>query len=234
VSSEQRSCCTMLHSALYGHTPHLQRIVLPSILHSLCTCATQESVNSCTPRNCCLYTMPCCAVPRCFIEQQVRGDEPSGVGRILSCQPLLCCAAGQGTAGCFVSACADWAEWLCVVYRGGAELREQQVLSSSHLLTCSTHNLSAAHACCSCSLPAAHACCSCLLLMLSPPLPLPTHKTCKRNLFGWVAQITEMARMTPGQRLELLKEVGGTKVYEERRRESVKIMAETESRRLQV
>jgi hypothetical protein len=88
--------------------------------------------------------------------------------------------------------------------------------------------------CCSCSLPAAHACCSCLLLMLSPPLPLPTHKTCKCNLFWWVAQITEMARMTPGQRLELLKEVGGTKVYEERRRESVKIMAETESRRLQV
>lgn len=47
-------------------------------------------------------------------------------------------------------------------------------------------------------------------------------------------QIMEMARMTPGQRLELLKEVGGTRVYEERRRESVKIMAETEARRTQV
>jgi hypothetical protein len=44
----------------------------------------------------------------------------------------------------------------------------------------------------------------------------------------------EMARMTPGQRLELLKEVGGTRVYEERRKESVKIMAETEARRTQV
>jgi hypothetical protein len=231
----------MLHSALYGHTPHLQRIVLPSILHSLCTCATQASVNSCTPPNCCLYTMPCCAVPRCFIEQQVRGDEPSGVGRILSCQPLLCCAAGQGTAGCFVSACADWAEWLCVIYRGGSRA---EGAASAVLLPpvdmqhpqpfCCSCLLLMLSPCCSCSLPAAHACCSCLLLMLSPPLPLPTHKTCKCNLFWWVAQITEMARMTPGQRLELLKEVGGTKVYEERRRESVKIMAETESRRLQV
>lgn len=44
-------------------------------------------------------------------------------------------------------------------------------------------------------------------------------------------QIQEMARMTPAQRLELLKEVGGTKVYEERRKESVKIMNETEARR---
>ncbi|WIA11815.1 hypothetical protein OEZ85_011905 [Tetradesmus obliquus] len=47
-------------------------------------------------------------------------------------------------------------------------------------------------------------------------------------------KIMEMARMTPGQRLELLKEVGGTRVYEERRRESVKIMAETEARRTQI
>eukprot|EP00879_Flechtneria_rotunda_P032797 GHRR01036150.1.p2 GENE.GHRR01036150.1~~GHRR01036150.1.p2 ORF type:complete len:122 (-),score=44.15 GHRR01036150.1:116-481(-) len=43
-----------------------------------------------------------------------------------------------------------------------------------------------------------------------------------------------MARMTPAQRLELLKEVGGTKVYEERRRDSIKIMDETEGRRLQI
>jgi structural maintenance of chromosome 3 (chondroitin sulfate proteoglycan 6) len=47
-------------------------------------------------------------------------------------------------------------------------------------------------------------------------------------------QIQEMARMTPGQRLELLKEVGGTRVYEERRKESIKIMGETEARRTQV
>ncbi|KAF8071065.1 SMC3 [Scenedesmus sp. PABB004] len=47
-------------------------------------------------------------------------------------------------------------------------------------------------------------------------------------------KIQEMARMTPGQRLELLKEVGGTKVYEERRRDSIKIMAETEARRAQI
>ncbi|KAF6265896.1 RecF/RecN/SMC [Scenedesmus sp. NREL 46B-D3] len=47
-------------------------------------------------------------------------------------------------------------------------------------------------------------------------------------------KIQEMARMTPAMRLELLKEVGGTRVYEERRRESIKIMAETEARRTQV
>eukprot|EP00879_Flechtneria_rotunda_P012761 GHRR01013325.1.p1 GENE.GHRR01013325.1~~GHRR01013325.1.p1 ORF type:complete len:1111 (+),score=537.85 GHRR01013325.1:324-3656(+) len=47
-------------------------------------------------------------------------------------------------------------------------------------------------------------------------------------------KIQEMARMTPAQRLELLKEVGGTKVYEERRRDSIKIMDETEGRRLQI
>jgi structural maintenance of chromosome 3 (chondroitin sulfate proteoglycan 6) len=40
--------------------------------------------------------------------------------------------------------------------------------------------------------------------------------------------------MTPAQRLELLKEVGGTRVYEERRKESIKIMEETEARRTQV
>jgi hypothetical protein len=37
--------------------------------------------------------------------------------------------------------------------------------------------------------------------------------------------------MTPGQRLELLKEVGGTKVYEERRRESFRIIEEAESKK---
>ena len=36
--------------------------------------------------------------------------------------------------------------------------------------------------------------------------------------------------MKDGERLELLKEVGGTKVYEERRRESVRILDEAASR----
>lgn len=40
--------------------------------------------------------------------------------------------------------------------------------------------------------------------------------------------------MTPAQRLELLKEVGGAKVYEERRRESLKVMEHTETQRSQV
>jgi structural maintenance of chromosome 3 (chondroitin sulfate proteoglycan 6) len=43
-----------------------------------------------------------------------------------------------------------------------------------------------------------------------------------------------MAHMNPAQRLELLKEVGGTKVYEERRNESMKVLKETEGRRLLV
>lgn len=40
--------------------------------------------------------------------------------------------------------------------------------------------------------------------------------------------------MKDSERLELLKEIGGTKVYEERRRESLKIMQDTENRRAQV
>lgn len=47
-------------------------------------------------------------------------------------------------------------------------------------------------------------------------------------------QIQEMARMNPQQRLELLKEVGGTKVYEERRKESIKVMNETDTKKAQV
>lgn len=49
-----------------------------------------------------------------------------------------------------------------------------------------------------------------------------------------VLQIQEMARMNPQQRLELLKEVGGTKVYEERRKESIKVMNETDTKKAQV
>ena len=44
-------------------------------------------------------------------------------------------------------------------------------------------------------------------------------------------KITAMSTMRDDQRLELLKEIGGTKVYEERRRESLRILAETEGRR---
>lgn len=47
-------------------------------------------------------------------------------------------------------------------------------------------------------------------------------------------QIMSMANMKDSERLELLKEIGGTKVYEERRRESLRIMQETENRRAQV
>ena len=43
-----------------------------------------------------------------------------------------------------------------------------------------------------------------------------------------------MSNMTDPQRLALLKEIGGTGVYEERRRESLKVMADTESRRMQI
>lgn len=40
--------------------------------------------------------------------------------------------------------------------------------------------------------------------------------------------------MNPQQRLELLKDIGGTKVYEERRKESIKVMNETDSKKAQV
>lgn len=39
-----------------------------------------------------------------------------------------------------------------------------------------------------------------------------------------------MATMKDGARLELLKEIGGTHVYEERRKESVKLLSESEAR----
>lgn len=47
-------------------------------------------------------------------------------------------------------------------------------------------------------------------------------------------QIQEMARMTAAQRLELLKEVGGSTVYEERRNESQKLLEEAERKRAAV
>lgn len=39
--------------------------------------------------------------------------------------------------------------------------------------------------------------------------------------------------MKDTQRLELLKEIGGTKVYEERRKESQKLMADADAQRMQ-
>ncbi len=44
-------------------------------------------------------------------------------------------------------------------------------------------------------------------------------------------KITAMAVMKDGARLELLKEIGGTHVYEERRAESLRVLAETAARR---
>lgn len=41
------------------------------------------------------------------------------------------------------------------------------------------------------------------------------------------AQIASLTLMKDSERLDLLKEIGGTRVYEERRRESLKIMHET-------
>lgn len=47
-------------------------------------------------------------------------------------------------------------------------------------------------------------------------------------------KIMKMTMMKENERLDLLKEIGGTRVYEERRSESLKIMRETEGRRKQV
>ena len=54
----------------------------------------------------------------------------------------------------------------------------------------------------------------------------------KTNPYYCVQQgrITKMATMADKERLELLKEIGGTSVYEEKREESMKIMRETKSR----
>jgi structural maintenance of chromosome 3 (chondroitin sulfate proteoglycan 6) len=40
--------------------------------------------------------------------------------------------------------------------------------------------------------------------------------------------------MKDSERLDLLKEIGGTRVYEDRRRESLKIMQETANKRKQI
>lgn len=41
-----------------------------------------------------------------------------------------------------------------------------------------------------------------------------------------------MANMRDSERLELLKEIGGAKVYEERRKESIKVINETSNNRI--
>ncbi len=43
-----------------------------------------------------------------------------------------------------------------------------------------------------------------------------------------------MTTMKDHERLDLLKEIGGTKVYEERRKESLNVMKETEGRRKRI
>ncbi|KAJ7531678.1 hypothetical protein O6H91_14G053900 [Diphasiastrum complanatum] len=47
-------------------------------------------------------------------------------------------------------------------------------------------------------------------------------------------KIASLTLMKDAERLDLLKEIGGTRVYEERRKESLKIMQETENRRKQI
>ena len=49
-----------------------------------------------------------------------------------------------------------------------------------------------------------------------------------------LTQIMAMSTMKDHERLELLKEIGGTKVYEERRKESLKILHETDNRRSRI
>ena len=43
-----------------------------------------------------------------------------------------------------------------------------------------------------------------------------------------------LTKMKDSQRLDLLKEIAGTRIYDERRKESVKIMAETKSKSKQI
>lgn len=75
--------------------------------------------------------------------------------------------------------------------------------------------------------------------------PLPLSATCaaiqkQHDVFHecaqpvLCAQIMTMSTMKDYERLELLKEIGGTKVYEERRSESLKILQETANRRQRI
>uniref|UniRef100_A0A8C8BS69 SMC hinge domain-containing protein n=1 Tax=Oncorhynchus tshawytscha TaxID=74940 RepID=A0A8C8BS69_ONCTS len=56
----------------------------------------------------------------------------------------------------------------------------------------------------------------------------------KSNLFvtyTWLADINQMATAPDSQRLKLLREVAGTRVYDERKEESISLMKETEGKR---
>jgi structural maintenance of chromosome 3 (chondroitin sulfate proteoglycan 6) len=55
----------------------------------------------------------------------------------------------------------------------------------------------------------------------------------RMNLMSF-QQVRALAQMKPEERLEVLREVAGTKVYDERRLESVKIMEDTKGRRAQI
>jgi hypothetical protein len=86
--------------------------------------------------------------------------------------------------------------------------------------------------------------------ILEPPVLVQiTHTALQRSCQGTAAQqqaavdhtqcpgntqITAMSLIKDEERLELLKEIGGTKVYEERRRDSLKVMHETEGRRVHI
>ena len=67
-------------------------------------------------------------------------------------------------------------------------------------------------------------------LHCGPGVPLPAS-----SLTLWVGtQITKLSQIKDHERLELLKEMGGTNVYEERRRASEKLLHEAEGRRLHI
>lgn len=66
----------------------------------------------------------------------------------------------------------------------------------------------------------------------------PRFSVAVRRMIVFIArccvQIMAMTIMKDHERLDLLKEIGGTKVYEERREESLKVMKETEGRRKRI
>jgi hypothetical protein len=59
----------------------------------------------------------------------------------------------------------------------------------------------------------------------------------KKYKFSFVAacvQIMAMSTMKDSERLELLKEIGGTRVYEDKRKESKKVMEDAEAKKAEV
>ncbi len=86
-------------------------------------------------------------------------------------------------------------------------------------------------------LPVADPFCCCLLTQTEhsrftqPPSPHGRRSVVRTLL---LVQIMAMSTMKDHERLELLKEIGGTKVYEERRKESLKILHETDNRRSRI